>query len=39
MHLLRTFAGPDGESHFDETELLFEMANFAPPAPTVGLSQ
>jgi quercetin dioxygenase-like cupin family protein len=39
MKLLRIYADAHGESHFDEADVPFSPANFAPPAPPVGVSE
>lgn len=38
MRMLRTYVDMIGESHFDEIEVAFSFANFAPPAPPVEVS-
>ena len=38
MKYVKLYADMDGESHFGEVEVGFELVNFAPPAPPVGLS-
>jgi quercetin dioxygenase-like cupin family protein len=39
MRYTRIFAGPDGESHFDELEIALEESAYAPPAPPYFVSQ
>jgi hypothetical protein len=36
--MIRTYADADGESHFEEADLPFSPANFAPPAPPIDVS-
>ncbi len=38
MKYVKLYADKDGESHFGEVAVGFELVNFAPPAPPVGLS-
>jgi len=38
MKYLRLYAGEDGESHVEEMHAEFNMAMYAPPAPTFGVS-
>jgi hypothetical protein len=38
MKYVTLFTDKDGESHFKEDTVGFELVNFAPPAPLVGLS-
>lgn len=38
MKYLVLYTDTDGESHFKDVEVEFELVNFAPPAPPVGLS-
>ncbi len=39
MHYTRIFAGPDGESHFEDVDLELHEAAYAPPAPPFFVSQ
>jgi quercetin dioxygenase-like cupin family protein len=34
----RTFADPEGESHFEDLKIDLKLVDFAPPAPPVSLS-
>src|SRR6266508_6635859 len=38
MHYLRTYAGPDGESHFADLEATMLPVEFVPGRPLVDLS-
>ena len=38
MRYLRLFAGPDGESHWQEVEVNFKEREFAPPAKAIEVS-
>ena len=38
MHMLRTYADSEGTSHWDQVDLGFVAADFAPPAPPVELA-
>jgi hypothetical protein len=38
MKYVKLYTDNDGTSHFDDFEVGFELVNFAPPAPPVGLS-
>ncbi|MEM5474024.1 hypothetical protein WNZ14_20035 [Hoeflea sp. AS60] len=38
MKYLRLYAGDDGESHVEELQAKFNMAEYAPPAPAFGVS-
>ncbi len=38
MKYSRVYTDPAGESHFDDVEVEFAQADFAPPAPPVNLS-
>lgn len=38
MKYLKLYTDNDGEPHFRDAEAGFELINFAPPAPPVGLS-
>ncbi len=35
---VRLFSDPNGESHFSDEELLFQLVDFAPPAPPISVS-
>ena len=35
---IRLYADDDGESHFEDVELVFEQSDFVPPAPPVLMS-
>src|SRR3954452_192427 len=39
MRFVRLYAGPDGESHFEDVEVALEAMNFAPPAPPLRVSE
>ena len=36
---VRLFSDPKGESHFSDEELLFKLVDFAPPAPSISVSE
>ena len=38
MRYIRLYADAEGESHFEELEVQFETADYAPPAPPLQLS-
>jgi hypothetical protein len=38
MRYVRLHAGPDGESHFEDVDVVFEAVDYAPPAPPLHLS-
>jgi hypothetical protein len=38
MKHARVFAGPDGESHYEDVDVTFTSNDFAPPAPPLGIS-
>jgi len=38
MKYTRIYADANGESHFEDVEIQFQQADFAPPAPPVNLS-
>ncbi len=38
MRYVRLFAGPDGESHFEDVDIELIPTDFAPPAPLLNLS-
>ena len=38
MCYVRVSSGPDGESHFDDVEVAFTAAAYAPPAPPLQVS-
>jgi len=38
MNYLRTFAGPDGDCHFEDLQTELAPAEFIPGLPTMGLS-
>lgn len=38
MRYVRLYAAADGESHFEECELVFKSVDFAPPAPPLDIS-
>jgi len=38
IEYVRLYAGPDGESHFEDVEIGLRLGAFAPPAPPVWLS-
>ena len=38
MQYTRIYAGPDGESHFDEVAVALVANDFAPPAPPLNVS-
>jgi hypothetical protein len=38
MRYVRLYAGPDGESHFEDVEVPLDAVNFAPPAPPLHVS-
>jgi hypothetical protein len=38
MRYARLYAGPDGESHFEDVDVAFEAVDYAPPAPPLHLS-
>lgn len=35
----RIYTGPDGETHFDDREVPFELVDFAPPAPPISVTE
>jgi hypothetical protein len=35
----RIYTGPDGETHFSDHELAFELRDFAPPAPPISVTE
>jgi hypothetical protein len=39
IRYIRIYAGPDGESHFDDPEVPLTAAEFAPPTPPLLLSE
>ena len=39
MKFTRIYADEFGESHFEDVEVNFDMVDFAPPAPPLGISQ
>lgn len=39
MRYARLYADQDGESHFEDVDVDVALADFAPPAPPVGLSE
>jgi hypothetical protein len=38
MRYVRLYAGPDGESHFEDVDVAFKAMDFAPPAPPLHVS-
>ena len=38
MKYVKLYTNQNGDSHFEDAEVEFELVNFAPPAPPVGLS-
>ena len=38
MKLTRLYCDTEGESHFEDVEVAFNLVDFAPPAPPVSLS-
>jgi hypothetical protein len=38
MRYVRLYAGPDGESHFEDVDVALEAVDFAPPAPPLHIS-
>ena len=38
MRYVRLYAGPDGESHFEDVEVALQAVDFAPPAPPLRVS-
>jgi hypothetical protein len=38
MRYVRLYAGPDGESHFEDVEVALTPVDFAPPAPPLNIS-
>ena len=38
IEYVRLYAGPDGESHFEDVEIGLRLGDFAPPAPPLWLS-
>jgi hypothetical protein len=38
MQYARVYAGPDGESHYEDVEVTFISRDYAPPAPPLGIS-
>lgn len=36
---VRIYAGPDGETHFEDLQMTFELKHFAPPAPPISVSE
>ena len=38
MRYVRLYAGPDGESHFEDVDVALEAVDFAPPAPPLHVS-
>jgi hypothetical protein len=39
LKFTRLYADADGESHFSDEELPFELKDFAPPAPPISVSK
>lgn len=39
MKITRIYSDEDGESHMEEIEVPFELADFAPPAPPLHISK
>ena len=39
MKCFRLYADEDGESHFENTEVAFAATQYAPPAPSFGVSE
>lgn len=35
----RIYTGPDGETHFEDHELPFDLVDFAPPAPPISVTE
>ena len=35
----RIYTGPDGETHFSDHEMSFELRDFAPPAPPISVTE
>jgi len=35
----RIYSGTDGETHFEDHELPFELVDFAPPAPPISVTE
>jgi hypothetical protein len=39
LSVTRLYSDSDGESHFEDIELPFELKHFAPPAPPISVSE
>jgi hypothetical protein len=39
FNIIRIYTDEDGVSHFGSKEVTFELADFAPPAPPISVSQ
>jgi hypothetical protein len=39
VHYARVYTGSDGETHFSDETLPFQLVDYAPPAPPISLSE